>query len=394
MLSRLSLSLFFFRRDWRDEVSAYLDDELTPRERQQLEARLAQSDEMSEYLADLQDMRSMLRGFAPAASAAPFQLTPEIIERDNRTPIDVSSATRALRLSMATAAVGVAAFGAVMVFDVIDSPTVTFTTTSAGDTAIRVPTAQVVTEEVEVELQSDSTAVSEAAQEPGSGEPATPVDAEQMQAEEEAAVTAVEVVEEEQQAAEEAFQAGQEQAEYEQEAMEEEEEQAWQAEEAEADAQAAKAADDPSRRALTAGRERGDSDAQTVTAADVVEQEQTEETVAASEDAQSAEVQAAAVQSSEEESSDAPPAAAAEPAQAADAPAAPAERQSEKRTVVRSVRHVEPDWPLEQRPRSTTVQLASDPAWERPVQIVLAAVAISATVFWLTLAIVDRRRRT
>ena len=133
MLSRLSLPSFFSRRDWRDDLSAYLDNELTPRERERIEARLAQSEEMREYLADLQDMRSVLRGFSPAPSAAPFQLTAEILERDTRTPLSASGATRALRMSMATAAVGVAAFAAVMVFDVIDSPTVTFTTTQAGD---------------------------------------------------------------------------------------------------------------------------------------------------------------------------------------------------------------------------------------------------------------------
>ena len=204
MQLRVSILSIFGRRDWRDELSAYLDDELTPQERVRVEARLAVSDEMQEYLADLQDMRSVLRSFAPAPAAAPFQLTPEIVERGTRTELAASGATRALRMSMATAAVGVAAFAAVMVFDVIDSPTVTFTTTQAGDSANSVPTAQVVTEEVELQSQSADesdvatvTQVSSGSEQPGRGDPPA-AEAEEMESEQEAAVAAVEVEAQEQ----------------------------------------------------------------------------------------------------------------------------------------------------------------------------------------------------
>jgi len=72
---RLISSILLRRGDWREDVSAYMDDELSPRERARVEARLAESEEMREYLADLEDMRSVLRSFEPAHSAAPFQLT-------------------------------------------------------------------------------------------------------------------------------------------------------------------------------------------------------------------------------------------------------------------------------------------------------------------------------
>ncbi|MCY3922856.1 MAG: zf-HC2 domain-containing protein [Chloroflexi bacterium] len=382
----LSILSIFGRRDWRDELSAYLDDELTPQERERVETRLAVSDEMQAYLADLQDMRSVLRSFAPAPSATPFQLTPEIVERGTRTELAASGAPRALRMSMATAAVGVAAFAAVMVFDVIDSPTVTFTTTQAGDSPNSVPTAQVVTDEVELESQSAEesdvaavTQVSSGSEQPGRGDPPA-AETEEMEAEEEAAVAAVEVEEQE-----EAM---------EQEAQQEEAEENWEAQQAQS---TQSAADDPSRRALTAGRkvkDGGEDDAQDVTAAGVV----------AGDEAAAAEDGAEALQSNdaEETVSSLADAQAAEPDVAAsvdddrDVEGSMAERQSEteKRTVARSVRHTESDWPLEERPRSRSVELATDPSWERPVQIVLAAFAVAATVFWLTLAIVDRRRRT
>ena len=287
---------------------------------------------------------------------------------------------------MATAAVGVAAFAAVMVFDVIDSPTVTFTTTQAGDSLDSVPTAQVVTEEVELQSQSAEesdvaavTQVSSASEQPGRGDPPA-AEVEEMEAEEEAAVAAVEVE-------------SQEQA-MEQEAQQEEAEENWEAQQAEP---IQRGDDDPSRRALTAGRKAkdgGEDDAQDVTAAGVV----------AGDEAAAAEDGAEAVQlnDAEETVSSSVDEPAAEPDVAAsadddqDVEGSMAERQSEteKRTVARSVRHTESDWPLEERPRSRSVELATDPSWERPVQIVLAAFAVTATVFWLTLAIVDRRRRT
>lgn len=393
MQLRLSILSIFGRRDWRDELSAYLDDELTPQERVRVEARLAVSDEMQEYLADLQDMRSVLRSFAPAPAAAPFQLTPEIVERGTRTELAASGATRALRVSMATAAVGVAAFAAVLVFDVIDSPTVTFTTTQAGDSANSVPTAQVVTEEVELQSQSADesdvatvTQVSSGSEQPGRGDPPA-AEAEEMESEQEAAVAAVEV-EAQEQAMEEEAQAGVQEREEASAAEQEEAEEGWQTQ---------GEADDPSRRALTAGRKAaggGEDGAQDVTAAGVVAGEAAATVEDGTEVSHASDAEETVSSLADEEGAE--PDVASSVAEDQDVEASGAETQSETetRTVVRSVRHTESDWPLEERPRSRSVELARDPSWERPVQIVLAAFAVAATVFWLTLAIVDRRRRT
>ena len=402
MRMRLNLLSIFIRRDWRDDLSAYLDDELSPRERERVEARLAQSDEMQEYLADLQDMRSVLRSFAPAPAAAPFQLTTEIIERGTRTAVVASGATRALRMSMATAAVGVAAFAAVMVFDVIDSPSVTFTTTQAGDMSTGVPTAEVVTEEVEFQSESAEesdvaavTEVSSGSEQPGRTDPPA-AEAAQEEAEQQAAVATVEAEAQEQAMEQEAQQAAEQQQEA-YEAEQEEAEQNWQAQPAEQDQSVQSAADDPSRRALTAGKQtaEGEADgARDVTAAAVVAQEQAEAVEDQAEVSEPTEERETAAVSPEDEASEPEAATPLEARQEDDMPAAEGQAETEKRIVASSVRHTESDWPLEERPRSRSVELATDPSWERPVQIVLAAFAVAATTFWLTLAIVDRRRRT
>ena len=390
---RLSLTSLFRRGDWRDDVSAYLDDELSPHERQRVEARLAASAEMREYRADLEQMRSVLRSFDPAPSSVPFQLTPEMVNDPARVPLRPTVAARALRLSMSTAAVGVATFAAVMVFDAVDSPTVTFTTTSAGDMSRRIPTAAVVTDEVEVEAQEAAeeeparvtavAATSEASerQQPARAEAEQQEEAEQpeaaIQEEEQASVAAVDYEQAEQEAAQE--------EEYEEEAQQQQ---------AEAEQSSKQAASDPSRRALTAGRAGEESDAENVTAEQVVAQQEAEDAEQASGRDDASEPAEHNTSSSEESAaSDSTAAESPSPDRDDDQQSAGAATQSETRTVATSVTHTESDWPLEQRPRSGTVQLATDPSWELPVQIVLAAIAISATVFWLVLTIVDRRRR-
>ncbi len=405
---RLSFRSLFRRADWRDDLSAYVDDELSPRERERVEAQLADSGEMQEYLADLQQMRSVLRSLDTAPSSVPFQLTPEMINDPTRVPFQPTVAARALRLSMSTAAVGVATFAAVMIFDAVDSPTVTFTTSSAGDSGRGVPTAAVVTDEVEVEVEAQAaadaepsavTAVSATSADSGpesasqaesaelqEAEQRVPADAaeaaqEEMQAEQQASVAAVDGESEQQEAAQ--------QASYEEEA----EQQQAMTEQTSEDA-----ASDPSRRALTAGSARGESDAEEVTAESVVAQQQAPD--AAQEPNQddasttpASEATAKATGSTEDASTDSIAAESPERDRGDGQERAAASTQSETRTVATSVTHTESDWPLEQRPRSSTVQLATDPSWERPVQIVLAAIAISATVFWLVLTTVDRRRR-
>ncbi|MCY4617436.1 MAG: zf-HC2 domain-containing protein [Chloroflexi bacterium] len=394
----------FRRADWRDDLSAYVDDELSPRERERVAAQLADSAEMQEYLADLQQMRSVLRSFDTAPSSVPFQLTPEMINDPARVPFQPTVAARALRLSMSTAAVGVATFAAVMIFDAVDSPTVTFTTTSAGDSGRGVPTAAVVTDEVEVEVEAQAaadaepsavTAVSATSADSGRESASQAESAEQREVEQSAPADATEVAQEkmqaEQQASVAAVDGEAEQQEAAQQAAYEEE-----AEQRQAMAEQASedAASDPSRRALTAGSARGESDAAEVTAESVVAQQQASDAAQeTNQDDASTTSAPEATGSIEDASTDSTAAESPERDRSGGQERAAASTQSETRTVATSVTHTESDWPLEQRPRSSTVQLATDPSWERPVQIVLAAIAISATVFWLVLTIVDRRRR-
>ena len=401
---RLSLRSLFRRADWRDDLSAYVDDELSRRERERVAAQLADSAEMQEYLADLQQMRSVLRSFDTAPSSVPFQLTPEMVNDPARVPFQPTVAARALRLSMSTAAVGVATFAAVMIFDAVDSPTVTFTTTSAGDSGRGVPTAAVVTDEVEVEVEAQAaadaepsavTAVSATSADSGRESAPQAESAEQQEAQQSAPADATEVAQEEMQAEQQASVAAvdgeaEQQEAAQQAAYEEETEQR----QAMADQTSEDAASDPSRRALTAGGARGESDAEEVTAESVVAQQQAPDAAQESSQDDASDTSASeATGSTEDASTDSTAAESPEGDRGDGQERAAASTQSETRTVATSVTHTESDWPLEQRPRSSTVQLATDPSWERPVQIVLAAIAISATVFWLVLTIVDRRRR-
>ena len=377
---RLISSFFPRRGDWREDISAYLDDELSPRERTRVEMSLARSAEMREYLADLQHMRTVLRSLEPAPSAAPFQLTPEMLSDPARIAVRPSSTTRALRLSISTAAVGAATFAAVMVFDAVDSPSVNFTTTSADGQATSIPTAAVATAEVEVQTQSTSASGTDSGEQPAEGESVAPA----ADKDEGQQVVAVAVVapEQEREAA----------------SAEPAEEAAEAAQRLAAEAEASEqAASDPSRRALTAGHGGGSSAAQQVTAADVVAQQEAPQEAAEAEPAAAEPADAAASsgaeQSQPESAAMETPAPADDDHQAGAAASQTATSQTERRSVATAVARVESDWPLEQRPRSAIVRLASDPSWERPVQLVLAAIAITATVLWLVLTIVDRRRR-
>ena len=379
------------RRDWREDMSAYMDGELSARDRARVEAQLAESAEMREYLSDLEEMRSVLRAFEPAPGASPFQLTTEMLDDPARVALRPTAASRALRLSMSTAAIGVATFAAVMVFDAVDTPTVTFTTTSAGITADGVPTASVVTDEIEVESQSQQAVASDASQPPSRSNAAA--SAQEQEADESATVASVELDEEQQQVAQEAAWQAQQEA---QEASEYEDAEELVEQEAEPVSKDA-AADDPSRRAITAGRAGSDAeadDAETITAEDVVQQQEVAEEQATAEQAEPSQPESTSANDGDSEPSQASSAATSTEERNEEQSQAVSQAQTERRTVATSVRHSQSDWPLEQRPRSSTVELARDPSWEGPVQIVLAVVAIGATLVWLGLTIVDRRRRT
>ncbi len=412
MTRYLNLSRLLRRGDWREDVSAYMDGELSPAEAARVEARLAESAEMREYLADLEELSTVLHRFAAASNAAsnaaPFQLTPEMLEGRSRLLTPPSGAARALRLSMSTAAIGAATFAAVVVFDALDSPTVRFTSTDAQVTVV--PRTVISSESAEsaAQPQSGGSMAAEAGEEQAAQDTAVAAVAEQSEAEqveaEEAAAQAVMEQEAEQEATAQAEQA-------EMAAVEQAQADAVDAADTADPADVEQAASDPSRAALTAGRQRGsdgDQEAQAVTAADVVAAEQSEQSepaaAPASDDAAAAEASAASpeqtastpseAQSSSESAaaqsvateSQSSPDSQAETAEAAAEP----DGQSEARVVPVSLG--EADWPLEQRPRSSAVQLATDPAWEQPLKIVLAAIAISAGVAWLTLTMVERRR--
>ena len=316
---------FFAARSerWRDELSAYVDGELSDRQRARVEARLAKSEEMRAYLADLEQMRSVFRQLAPSPTPTPFQLTPEMLSRSAHETVAARSTARALRLSMAAAAIGVATFGAAMLFDLLDSPSVRFTATDASATLSAEPTS----------AQPEQTATEGASAQ--DADTPTPVMVASVAAQEEV----------------EAEQAAQEQV---------------QSEDAEPtpSAQQRAAADDPARRALTSGTGQGDSGAQAVSAEDVVAQQAEPSDTAAS-------------QATTEESAAPAVEAVATPQQSASASVAT--------TPARS------DWPLEQRPRSSSVELATDPSWEQPLQFVLAALAAAALAVYLALLLAQRR---
>ena len=400
------------RRDWRDDLSAYLDDELTPRQRERVEARLARSDEMQAYLDDLRQMRTALRGFAAEPSRAPFQITPEMLASHTAEPLRVSNLERALRLSMTTAAVGVATFSAVLIFDAVDRPTVTFTTTVAGDAQAGVPTAQAAAERAPLQERaeaSDGTAVavvSIASSEPQEAQQAA------MQAE---AVEQAEQAEEPAPAeqataaayrAETEEQSSQEQAVEEQAQAEAQEEENWQQsaqEEAKsAQAEHQQAAADPSRRALNAGSSSGEREEQEVRAEDVIarQEEPTDQAAVPAEAAQENEEPAAiesdvnaeaseTIEHAESTGSD-DGAGQSQEDQAVDA----AGTATQSQTVTSSARAVESEWPLPQRPQSSSVRLATDPSWEVPLQIALAIVAFGSLLAWILLTVMDRRRQS
>lgn len=348
------------RRDWREDVSAYLDDELTTSERARVEARLAQSEEMRAYLDDLREMRSMLRGFASESVRAPFQITPEMLNTRTATQIRPGAIERALRVSMTTAAIGVATFSAVLIFDAVDSPSVAFTPTAAGDQSTSVPTVQIVTDQVEQQMTGadDSGTASVTVVSIESGEPEQPAQQAAIQ---------------EQQAQQEAQEQAYEEEQYQQEYQEQFQEQDYE-----------QAANDPSRRALTAGRANGASEQETVNAEDVVARPDEQAVEQSSSPAQETSV----AEVSEPEAVSAPDEEETEPQ------VVQVDTTSETRTVATSVRHVETDWPLEQRPQTSSVRVATDPAWEAPVQIVLAIIAFGATMTWFLLTVMDRRRQT
>ncbi len=374
---RLVLSQLLGRRDWRDDLSAYLDDELSPGERARVEGRLAESEEMQDYLDDLCQMRSLLRGFAGESARAPFQLSAEMFHTRAPAQLRPSPIERGLRVSMTTAAVGFATFSAVLIFDVIDQPPVSVTQTAAdGVVTIAVPTVAVVTEPVpqEVATSIGSAPASVTVVSIESTEQAVEVDSTQQRADR--ALKSSQTTDERPQAQE---QVEQQQA-YQQQAFEQ-------------------AARDPSRLGINAGGQDISTDAKHVSAEDVVAQQA--RGVAEAGSSATTSISPSAGDESSDESEivlsgseylqESPNVAEVGSDDAAHR--VELESQVEMRTVVTSAGQMESKWPLDQRPRTSSVRVAVDPSWEMPVQIALATIAVASTLAWLLLTAVHRRRR-
>ena len=397
MMRRRNLSLFgadaLLRRrsGWRSDVSAYIDDELPPDARARVEARLAESGEMQEYLTDLQRMHSVLRGLHVEPSPVSFQLTPEMLDQPLR-GADEGRFSPSRTMAMASVAViAAAAFAAAMVFDVIDAPSVQYAQTSASSAAgpASIPTTSVTTQQVEVQSSQPAAAAAP--------EASVASFAEQAQ---ERAQEYVQEYAQEQQAAQ---QAAAETTAAARGGDSTDQDSAVDAEQA-ATAEPRTANSEQSRRALTAGRsDGGQADARPVSASAVLaaspqaDQAQQSEASAPSDDRVTA-VEAAEEQPSSEHAADTAGTADASSSETPAAAIAAFSDDGEAAAVVvtRTVRLVrvtesaeaESAWPLQERPRQP---LAADPDWELPLQVALGSLAAAAALACLLLGLWDRR---
>lgn len=412
MMRRLNLptswtDLMLRRSGWRDDVSAYMDDELSPEERERVEARLAESGEMQEYLADLQQMHASLRRLYVEPPPVSFQLTPEMLDQPLRETVDGRfSPSRTMALA-SVAVIAAAAFAAALVFDLIDAPSVQYAQTSASSVAAEpagIPTTSVRTQPVEA--QASPSAPSAEAAEPESSVAAFADDA-QEQAQEQA--------QEEVQAQVQAEQQAQEQAEAQamaetdraddaiaQHAADEPHDAA-----SDGPASSAEDTDEPSRRALTAGRSDGEAtDARPVSASAVLAESPQSQQSAMSEDTQAADDRSASANattaadaadgesSSERSNGTAEGSGGEDPARVQSAIADDGDTVDVE--VTRTVRlvtvteasDVESAWPLQERARQP---LAADPGWELPLQLALGSLAAAAAMACLLLGLWDRR---
>ena len=106
----------------RADASAYLDGELSGRERERFEAQFEQSPEIREYVEDIaliQSQLSMLREARPSRS---FELSAaDVAPAQQRLTITEAPPTRRLRFAAAMAVASVAALAAVIAWDALDS---------------------------------------------------------------------------------------------------------------------------------------------------------------------------------------------------------------------------------------------------------------------------------
>ena len=100
-----------FRRNrrWVRQVDAYVDDRLTPVERELFEERVAESDDVRQALDDTWALKQRLRQMPQHPAPRSFQLTPEMVEKPALRPVPRGSIVT-LRLAQGTAAAALAAF--------------------------------------------------------------------------------------------------------------------------------------------------------------------------------------------------------------------------------------------------------------------------------------------
>ncbi len=400
MMRRLNLptswtDLMLRRSGWRDDVSAYMDDELSPEERERVEARLAESGEMQEYLADLQQMHASLRRLYVEPPPVSFQLTHEMLDQPLRETVGGHfSPSRTMALA-SVAVIAAAAFAAALVFDLIDAPSVQYAQTSASSVAAEpagIPTTSVRTQAVEA--QASPSAPSAGATEPESSVAAFAEQAqEQMQAEQQAQEQA------EAQAIAETDRGDDAIAQH---AADKPHDAA-----SDGPASSAEDTDEPSRRALTAGRSDGEAtDARPVSASAVLAESPQSQQSAMSEDTQAADDRSASANattaadaaddesSSERSNGSAEESSGEDPARvqsaiADDGDAVDVEVTRTVRLVtVTEASDVESAWPLQERARQP---LAADPGWELPLQLALGSLAAAAAMACLLLGLWDRR---
>ena len=393
-----------WRTDWREELSAYLDDELPPRERSRVEARLAASDEMRAYLAELQAMQSIIRQVAPPLSHRPFQLTPELIaaaESAERVSARQTEFGKRLTPSYvavsAVATIAFAAFVSLAVFDVVHPPSVEFSQTNANQINLGpadVPTAVVMTDTVEVAAESQpEPQATVTSRDSGEAQESAAEQAQQEAVEE----LATELVAQQEQAA----LAASDQEDQELAAVATSDEPAGSTSDAE------QAREDSSRRALTSGSG-GGSTTQSAAVANRDRDAISDTSSTADGAGAVADDQIASAADAAESSAAAPsaPAADAETSEAIDTQRATDEADmpesqsaptastqpptvTAQRTVATSTSVTQ--WPLQQRARERPLPAAADPSWEWPLQVALGVLTLVSAVAWLMLHFWSRR---
>ena len=418
-------------RAWRAELSAYADDELTSAQRERAQARLGDSPERRQWLAEIEHVQQTLALLSTAELPRSFELSETqfaAARAAHAQPLNErATAVRAipLRLATAGAVASLVALATVSGFDMLDDPD-----GSAPLAATPEPTAAAVTTAATADAQTAQQSAAQAADPPAApietepAEQTATVAATRSEPAQQSATAAVQSQEPEPTAAPAAAEEAQ--------AETEQAQPLAQAEQTAAEdtppaitAEQQEAARDPARGAVTAGINTGQSQSQSATPEhDAPNTDQTTQAEPAADAVDAADDAGADTASTD---ADAQP-----EAEAQSQPAAEPEQQSEpaalsgdeadasqpvrvivvstsgqdgervrriqipghdQHTVHRSADRHADDWPIPARPQAAG-EVSADPSWETPVQIALAAVTVAALLLWAFLWNLNRRRAT